>query len=110
MMVFLLVSLYTDLRRVPSNKTHPDFSRARRPPRGPSLWASDFPVSEAMEIKKADGVYRTPILQDRIPEPELPTSQDTSALASAHWDGRLCCRLAIDIGGSDQRLGVGSQI
>ena len=54
-----------------------------------------------MEIKKADGIYRTPLLKNIIPEPEVanaPGASEGSALAAAHWDGRLNCRLAIDIG------------
>ena len=51
-----------------------------------------------IEIKKADGVYRTPLLKNVIPEPEPEEPKAQGALAAAHWDGRLNCRLAIDIG------------
>ena len=60
-------------------------------------------TGSGIEIKKEDGVYRTPLLKNRIPEPEVPEPSEQStggsgALAAAHWDGRLVCRLAIDIG------------
>ena len=51
-----------------------------------------------IEIKKADGVYRTPLLKNVIPEPGPEQPKAQGALAAAHWDGRLNCRLAIDIG------------
>lgn len=59
-----------------------------------------------IEIKKADGVYRTPLLKNVIPEPEPEQPKAQGALAAAHWDGRLNCRLAIDIGWA--RLGIPS--
>jgi hypothetical protein len=50
-------------------------------------------------MSSSNGVYRTPLLKNRIPEPEpVNRTHSDSALAAAHWDGRLNCRLAIDIG------------
>ena len=40
---------------------------------------------------------------NRIPEPEASTVQSSGPLAAAHWDGRLNCRLAIDIGASVEK-------
>lgn len=48
----------------------------------------------------SNGAYRTPLPPNRIPEPEVSTVQSSGPLAAAHWDGRLNCRLAIDIGAS----------
>ena len=57
-------------------------------------------TGSGIEIKKEDGVYRTPLLKNRIPEPENQdcTANSSNALSPAHWDGRLVCRLAVDIG------------
>ena len=57
-------------------------------------------TGSGIEIKKEDGVYRTPLLKNRIPEPEIQECavNSSNALAAAHWDGRLVCRLAVDIG------------
>ena len=55
--------------------------------------------SSGSAMSDSNGVYRTPLLQNRIPEPEpVNRMHSDSALAAAHWDGRLNCRLAIDIG------------
>lgn len=63
--------------------------------------------ASGIEIKKADGVYRTPLLKNVIPEPEPAGAPQaaSSALAVAHWDGRLNCRLAIDIGRTKELVG-----
>ncbi|CAE7031952.1 unnamed protein product [Symbiodinium sp. CCMP2592] len=59
-------------------------------------------AGSGIEIKKEDGVYRTPLLKNRIPEPEIQecAANSSNALAAAHWDGSLVCRLAVDIGGT----------
>lgn len=63
--------------------------------------------ASGIEIKKADGVYRTPLLKNVIPEPEPAGAPQaaSSALAVAHWDGRLNCHLAIDIGRTKELVG-----
>ena len=60
-------------------------------------------------MSSSNGVYRTPLLKNRIPEPEpVNRTHSDSALAAAHWDGRLNCRLAIDrrLGGVNFFLNV----
>lgn len=63
----------------------------------------DAPMLKATQVR--DGVVRTLRVPNRIPEPEPATGPKlaeggSSALTPAHLDGKLVCRLAIDIGGT----------